>query len=199
MQDGKKVIRYIVSKGWRIRDHNIVYLEDIKDPDTWEPTSGVLDTWDDARCIITRDGEILLSCEATTEPGKYYTDNPLNPGGAFRIAFGNYQDAWQIGDHKGQMALVQCGDIKGHRDLNQDGIRTGDKIVVGSDFGVNQHTTSREPGAAPELVGRYSAGCLVGRYSTTHYEKFMKICQGTGLRYFDTTIIAADEFAAWQG
>lgn len=194
MQDGKKVIRFMESKGYRILALNIVYLEDVKDPDTWEPTEGRLDVWDDARCIISNAGEILMSSQATTEPGKYYTNNPLNPQGAFRIAFGNYQDAWRIGDHKGQLALVQCGNLKGHRDLNKDGTRTGDPIDIGNHFGVNQHTTSN----APETIGLWSAGCLVGRFPVTH-EKFMEICKNMGREKFDSTIIAADEFKNWQG
>ncbi|MDZ8140831.1 MAG: hypothetical protein RM049_37020 [Nostoc sp. DedQUE04] len=43
-----------------------------------------------------------MSAEASTEPGKYYTENPMNSNGAFRIAFGNYQDAWKIGKHHEQ-------------------------------------------------------------------------------------------------
>ncbi|MBE8987615.1 hypothetical protein [Nostoc sp. LEGE 12450] len=68
---------------------NIVYLEDIKNPDTWEPSTGALNTWDDGKCVIRNNGEILMSGEASTEPGKYYTENPMNSNGAFRIAFGN--------------------------------------------------------------------------------------------------------------
>jgi hypothetical protein len=196
MQDGKKVIRYMQSKGYRILALNIVYIEDVN-ADTWQPLKGELDKWDDARCIISDSGDVLLSCEATTEPGKYYTSNPMNSNGAFRIAFGNYLECWKVGDHKGQLALVQCGTIRGHRDLNKDGFRTGDKIYEGDNFGVNQHTTGNAPSAAPDLVGRFSAGCLVGRYSSTHYEKFIKICQGMGKDRFDTSIISGDELAAF--
>jgi hypothetical protein len=194
MQDGKKVIRYMQSKGYRVLSLNIVYLEDVKNPDTWEPSTGALNTWDDVRCVIRNNGEILMSAEASTEPGKYYTENPMNSNGAFRIAFGNYQDAWKIGKHHEQLALVQCGTLKGYRDLNKDGKRTDDKIYEGDDFGVNQHTTNN----APELVGQWSAGCLVGRYPETH-AKFMEICKNMGREKFDTTVIAADDFFAWNG
>ena len=194
--DGKKIIDYMRSKNYRVLALNIVYLEDVN-TDTWQPVKGEIDKWDDARCIVRNDGEVLLSCEATTEPGKYYTSNPLNDNGAFRIAFGNYQDCWEVGHHHSQLALVQCGVIKGYRDLNKDGLRTGDKIYEGDDFGVNQHTTANEPGSSPDLVGKWSAGCLVGRYSSTHYEQFMKICQSMGREKFDATVIAGDEFSAW--
>ena len=195
---GKKLIRYMQSKNYRIRELNIVYLEDVN-ADTWNPVEGRLDDWDDARIIIRNTGEVLLSCEATTEPGNVYTYQPLNYRGAFRIAFGQYKDAWEIGDHKGQLALIQCGEIRGHRDFDENGIRTGDPIVSGDNFGVNQHTTGKRNGSAPKKIGPWSAGCLVGRYSTTHYEKFMKLCQSMGHDTFDTAVIAGDEFATWKG
>ncbi len=82
---GRKMIRYMKSKGWRIRPLNIVYLEDAN-ADTWQPTQGKLDEWDDVRIVISDIGEVLLSCEATCEPGAYYTYNRMNQKGAFRIA-----------------------------------------------------------------------------------------------------------------
>lgn len=194
-KDGKKVIEYMRSKGYRILALNIVYIEDVWLPDEWNPVPGKLDAWDDARCIIRNDGEILLCCAATTEPGRYYTENPMNERGAFRIAFGNYQDAWKVGLHHQQLALIQCGTITGYRDFNQDGKRTGDPVDVGDDFGINQHTTGDGNGYCPDVIGRWSGGCLTGQHSTTHYEKFMKICQGMGRRKFDTTIIASDELS----
>src|SRR5690242_4853640 len=84
-EQGLKLIRYMKSKDWRIRALNIVYLEDAN-ADTWEPVQGRLDEWDDVRILVKDTGEILLSCEATCEPGAYYTYNRMNPKGAFRIA-----------------------------------------------------------------------------------------------------------------
>lgn len=199
MKDGKKLLAYMKAQGYRIWAINIVYLEDAS-ADTWEPVKGQLDRWDDVRILVRNTGEVLLSCEATTEPGAKYTYSPLNPKGAFRIAFGQHQDAWCLGDHKGQFSLVQCGNLKGHRDLNKDGARTGDPVDIGSHFGVNQHTTGR-PGSnsAPTSIGGWSAGCLVGRYSATHYDKFMSVLKGSGRTKFDTTVIAGDVFKAWEG
>ncbi|WP_375512742.1 hypothetical protein [uncultured Nostoc sp.] len=195
LEKGKKLIKYMRSKDYRVLAINIVYLEDVN-ADTWEPLQGKLDFWDDARILVRDNGEVLLSCEATTEPGRYYTKNTRISEGVFRIAFGQYKDAWQVGDHKGQLALVQCGIIKGYRDGNKNGIRDkNDYIDAGSDFGINQHTTSEFDGSSPDSIGRWSAGCLVGRYSSTHYDKFMPVVQNMGRRTLDTTIIAGDEFA----
>src|SRR5262249_22441743 len=55
--------------------------------------------------------KILGKWEATTEPGRYWTEHPMHPKGAARIAFGQYR-AWQVGYHHGDPgheALVQTG------------------------------------------------------------------------------------------
>ena len=193
---GRKMIRYMKSKEWRIHPLNIVYLEDAN-ADTWQPTQGKLDDWDDVRIVISDKGEILLSCEATCEPGSYYTYNPINAGGAFRIANDiQFRDAWEFGYHHNQEALVQCGTIIGFRDGNEDGTRVGDAKVEGDDFCVNQHTTGDSSDAsAPDKIGRWSAGCLVGRHASTHYGKFLPLCRKMGLSKFDTVVIPSDRFA----
>lgn len=195
-EQGRKLIKYMETKGWKISPLNIVYLEDAN-ADTWEPLPGTLDAWDDVRIVVSDKGEILLSCEATCEPGEYYTHNRLNPNGAFRIQNDvQFLGAWEIGKHHNQLALVQCGKLAGWRDNNEDGIRTGDRLFEGCDFGVNQHTTGDSANAlAPNKIGRWSAGCLVGRYASTHYNTFMPLCQKMGVTKFDTAIVPGDKFA----
>lgn len=187
---GKKAIAYMQEKGFKIRALNIVYFEGIN-TDLETVNSDEIDLWNDVRAIISNTGDVFLSCAATTEPGWYYRNNPLNPEGAAQLAFGQYLDCWQIGDHRGQDALVQCGNLKVFRDKNKDGSRRGDAIYVGNDFGLNQHTTNN----APEKVDRWSAGCLVGKYSVTHNSKFMPICRAMGLDTFDSTLIDGSDFA----
>ena len=197
--DGKKLIEYMHSKNYRVRAINIVYLEDV-DADTWLPVQGMLDVWDDARILVTDDGKVELSCEATTEPGAWYTYNKMNPKGAARIAFGQYRDAWTVGYHLGkQLSLVQVKPIIVHRDSNKDGTRVKDILDIGL-FGINQHTTATNPNTTPPVnIGRWSAGCLVGKWSSTHYLRFMPVVSNTGHKYLDTTIIAGDDFHKFKG
>jgi hypothetical protein len=190
---GRKAITYMKAYGFKVRALNIVYFEGL-DTDLKTVNNDRIDQWNDVRAIISNKGEVLLCCAATTEPGWFYRNNPLNDGGAAQLAFGQYLDCWQIGDHRGQEALVQCGDLKLYRDKNEDGSRKGDAIDIGSDFGLNQHTTSN----APDQVGRWSAGCLVGKYPDTHNDKFMPICRAMGLETFDTTLIDGSLFALWD-
>jgi hypothetical protein len=190
---GDKAIRYMKSLGCKIRALNIVYFEGLDADDMRTPNSDRIDYWNDVRSIIGNDGRVYLCCTATTEPGWYYRLNRLNPNGAAQLAFGQYLDCWKIGDHKGQDALVQCGNLKLFRDKNADGSRQGDPIDTGTDFGINQHTTSN----APEMIGRWSAGCLVGKYPGTH-AKFMEIVRSMGLKTFDSTLIDGSAFTKFQ-
>lgn len=190
---GKKAITYMRSKGYKIRALNIVYFEGLDADDLATVNSDRIDYWNDVRSVITDDGDVILSAVATTEPGWYYRRNRLNSAGAAQLAFGQYLDAWCIGDHKGQDALVQCGELKIYRDGNEDGSRKGDPIFIGGGYGLNQHTTSN----APDLVGLWSAGCLVGKFPGTH-AKFMNICRSMGLQTFDSCLVNGSDFAKFN-
>lgn len=195
---GKKAIALMQAKEYKVRALNIVYFEGI-DTDLIKLNEDRLDRWNDVRSIITDKGDVLMCSLATTEPGAFYTYNRMNPKGAFRIAFGQHLDAWRIGKHFKQDALVQCNVLKGYRDHNEDGSRTGDLAYTGTDFGVNQHTVSNSAdGTYYDNVGKWSAGCLVGAYANTHYKTFMPICRAMGLKTFDSTIISGEEFVKFK-
>lgn len=191
---GQKVIAYMKAKDYKIRALNIVYLEGIN-TDLATLNADKIDGWNDVRTIISNNGEVLMSASATTEPGWYYRQNRMNPLGAAQLAFGQYLGCWQLGKHFKQDALIQCDTIKVYRDADENGSRIGDILYSGSDFAVNQHTTANDADAgAPDTVGRWSAGCMVGQYASTHYNTFLPICRAMGLKKFDTTLIAGDEF-----
>jgi hypothetical protein len=190
---GLKTIAYMKAYNMKVRALNIVYFEGLN-CDLQTVNSDKIDCWNDVRSIVTDKGDVLLCCTATTEPGWYYRNNPMNDGGAAQLAFGQYLDAWRIGDHHGQDALVQCNKLKVYRDKNEDGSRKGDSVDIGDDFGLNQHTTSN----SPDNVGRWSAGCLVGKYPDTHNDKFMPICRSMGLDTFDSTLLDGSLFALWD-
>lgn len=190
-----RIAKYMIAQGYWIDDlhPNIVYVEGVNTNGT--PNADKMDGWNDVRAIleIKKDVPILTHVwVATTEPGRKYTADPLNPDGAFRIAFGQFR-AWIVGWHKTHEALVQHGDVVGYRDKNKDGKRTGDTVVKGANFGINQHW-----GGNAATVGGWSAGCLVGQ-STEDHLLFMKIVKSDP-RYkansnyvFLTTILPGDK------
>ena len=152
--------------------------------------------WNDVRmCWTYQDGKPVLGgmWTATTRPGPYYTENPINSKGAANIVPGQYT-AWQVGSHRGLYeALVQSGTLKLARDLNKDYDRKGDVIETGDYEGINQHH-----GSNASEVGPHSAGCLVARMVDGHQDFMAQVKRDP--RYvqdkdfvFSSTVLAQDE------
>lgn len=199
-----RICSYMEKMGYRIDKNpgeiNIVYLEGADANGT--PNDDQPDRFNDRRLVITfQNGnpKIIGNWEATTEPGIYYTENPMNPAGAARIKFGQYLDAWEVGLHgnaRPHRALIQVGPVTVFRDANKDYIRTGDRQDTGL-FGINQHGGYDYPFSNINDAG---AGCQVGR-TMAGQEEFMDIVESDP-RYqrdrsyrFATTIIAGDDLA----
>lgn len=184
---GQKILEYMESEGMIITPLNIVYIEGVDPIEEWfRENPDILDYWNDTRNLIADDGTFAMSAISTTEPGRYYTMQPMNPNGAARIAFGQHLDAWGFGIHGVSYpheALLQINPVRFYRDLNKDGFRTGDRIYVDV-IGMNQHTTSN----APRMIELWSAGCLVGRYPSTHQE-FIRLLKKTKKKTFHTTVL----------
>ena len=185
MEMQKKILDYCFDKGYVFsRDPgttNIIYIEGMN-------TDGSLnkdepDQFNDLRSIWNHNLVCQQVWTATTEPGRRYTLDPMNPKGAARVKFGQYE-AWQVGMHgnsEPHQALVQVAPIIVCRDLNEDFIRTGDKEDKGL-FGVNQHWGYDLPKNQIKLA---SAGCLVGRTRDGH-RQFMSYLLND-VRYFDNS------------
>jgi hypothetical protein len=175
-----RLVKGLAAKGHWLARHpdcvNIVYVEAMN-PDG-SANDNRPNRFNDSRFILRVDPagrpELAGTWDATTEPGRFWTQNPMNPMGAARIAFGQYK-AWSVGTHNaskpsGHEALVQTQDITVHRDLNQDFSRAGDATDTGL-FGVNQHWGYDNP---QDDIGTAGAGCLVGRTKNGH-RAFMKL------------------------
>lgn len=185
---------YWIARGTDV--FNIMYIEGMYPDGTLN--SDRLDEWNDTRALFQVNdsgrAKIIGAWAATSEPGAYYTFHRMNLAGAARVQFGQYW-AWAVGVHgssKPHEALIQVADIEVCRDANEDGIRAGDRIEEGQ-YGVNQHH-----GYDMELIGRASAGCLVGK-SIEGHQTFMKYLK-SDRRYrasnayiFNSVIIPGDK------
>ena len=174
---------------------NIVYVEGM-DPDG-TANGNEPNRFNDLRCVIrvTRAGAEMLGCwKATTEPGRFYVEHPINSHGAARIELGQHR-AWQVGMHRGHhAALVQTGGpVTVCRDFNKDNKRDGDVEDLGY-FGINQHAGY----GVRDAVEKASAGCLVVP-TMEEQAAFMRLVTSDA-RYkrdrnfiFTTTILSANE------
>ncbi len=198
-----KVVRFMRQNDYFICRHpaccNIVYIEGMDIHGV--PNADRPNEFNDLR-LVFRLSEAGLpeiqAWEATTEPGNFWTQSPMNPAGAARIAFRQFK-SWAVGKHlankaSGHEALVQVKPVTVHRDFNKDHTRRGDTLDRGI-FGINQHWGYDAP---VNDVQDTSAGCLVGRTKEGH-RAFMALVK-TDARYqaskayrFVTAIIPADQ------
>ncbi|MBD2297242.1 peptidoglycan-binding protein [Nostoc sp. FACHB-190] len=196
-----RIVKYMLAQNYQVftapKEYNIVYVEGI-DGD-WNLNSDTPNAFNDRRIVIevvNGTPKIVDHWQATTEPGRYYTVNPMNSAGAARIKFGQYK-AWAVGLHgnaERHEALVQVAPLTVHRDFNKDFKRSGDKTDTGL-FYINQHWGYDAPS---NDIKNASAGCLVGRMRQGHRE-FMSIIK-QDRRYvanndyvFYTTVIPGDD------
>jgi len=99
----------------------------------------------------------LMVFAATTDPGTYWRQNPMNVKGTAIVVPGQYRSVWSIGKHRGKYeALVQRGPIKVYRDNNKDEVLDFTQEETGY-FGINLHEASAESNE----IGKWSAGCQV--------------------------------------
>lgn len=129
----------------------------------WTPNANTPNEFNDyvGGMLTYVDGKptIIEGYEGTTEPGRYWTEHPMNEGGAARVTLGLHLNVWTPGDYHGHRAMIQAGKISVARDLNKDYKRDGDKVDTGM-FGIFRHWGYN---MAKADLGKSSAGCIVIR------------------------------------
>ena len=131
---------------------------------------------------------------ATTDPGTYYLEHPMNAGGTFILCPGQYRSSHQIGTHINYTALVQRGMLRGYRDNDKDNVFDLDPktITEGNNYGVNIH----HAGTWSTQVDNWSAGCQVLAHMVD-WTEFLGIVEESKNIYgnsFTYTLINEDDF-----
>ena len=131
---------------------------------------------------------------ATTDPGTYWLNNPMNVEGTAILKEDQYRGAWKLGKHKGYDALVQRKEVTVIRDGNKDGILDLAGYEETGFFGINHHRANAKNESVQ--VDKWSAGCQVT--SDPHlYDIFIQLCKeseeiwGEGLTY---TLLNIEDF-----
>lgn len=126
--------------------------------------TGLTNTFDDAICLMyhnDQDAWALKVYAATTDPGLYWVENPMNVDGTAIVVPGQYIDSHVVGLHHGQYrALVQNKPIRVYRDKDKDKEYDYDLHTVQNGmFGINIHRASDSHTSMQN--DRWSAGCSV--------------------------------------
>ncbi len=143
-------------------------------------------TFDDFLLVMYREEELMINhrWQATTDPGKYWLQNPMNPKGTAVLAPGQYRGTWKLGKHQNNYeALVQRKPVKVYRDNNRDAVINYNNITTLVDegyFGINIHRSN--PYDQSYVVNKWSAGCQVFK-KIDDYNKFMELCKESAIIY----------------
>jgi hypothetical protein len=113
---------------------------------------------------------------ATTDPGTYWLQNPMNPQGTAILKEGQYIGSHAMGLHRGKyLALVQKRPLTVIRDYDRNAVLD---FMNGREekglFGINVHRASEN--GTTKTVDHFSAGCQVFA-SATDFVLFLSLCE----------------------
>jgi len=196
MKDARVIEEAMHAKGYAVftdtakgYDLNIFGIRTTNnDANTFNDTVGVMYLYEGRWCCFL--------FPATTDPGVYYRENPMNVDGTAILVPGQYRGAYKIGEHKHYPALVQKKAVKVYRDNDEDKqLDMKTETVKEGYFGINIHRANSA--AASTLVNKWSAGCQVIA-DPYQFEFLMSLCHkaaslhGNGFTY---TLLTEDDFA----
>lgn len=145
------------------------------------------DLFNDWICLAFRqnDHEQLLVFSATTDPGVYWREHPMNVNGTAILKQGHHSSMFRLGKHRGRYpALIQDAPCTVYRDANHDAALDNYKGIPQERgrFGINLHRATAH-GTSNE-VGRWSAGCQVIADSAD-FNLFMEVLRRATVRWGD--------------
>lgn len=164
--------------------------------------SEVTNKFDDCITVSYRtpDGEWQFHCfECTTDPGKHWVENLLNPNGVAILKEGQYRGSHIIRKHQGKYdALCQAKPLKVYRDkdMNDEYDLIEENIHEGI-YGINIHRATSRSGGKSTQIDKWSAGCQVIA-SNDDWNKFMEImyaAKNTWGNSFTYTLINSNDIA----
>jgi hypothetical protein len=145
--------------------------------------------FDDRMYVVYKDGDgqwVELNFKVTTDPGKYWLENPMKVTGTAILVAGQYRGVYKIDKHRGKYdALCQRGGrVKIYRDNNKDVILDHNEENIHSGYyGINIHRSN--PNRESTSVEKWSAGCQVFA-DPSDFDLFMQLCKISAKKYGET-------------
>lgn len=135
--------------------------------------------------------------KATTDPGTFWLNQPMQPEGTAILAQGQYVNAYKLGIHlKKYLALVQRKPVTVIRDYNRDSILNfkNGKHDTGQ-FGINIHRANAT--GTTKTVNKNSAGCQVFE-NAKDFDFFISLCKRHEQLYGNSFTYTLIDFRAVQ-
>lgn len=158
-----------------------------------EPESNSFDDTLGCYYFTEEGGWVSYFWPGTTDPGKYWLENPSYVVGTAILVEGQYLDTWKLDLHQGKYeALCQrAGKVKVYRDGDKDDILDRDPETIAEGyFGINIHRSSLN--GESYTVDKWSAGCQVFK-RLADFEKMLKLAHmqvdKTGRGTFSYTLL----------
>jgi hypothetical protein len=142
--------------------------------------------FDDRICIVFKDSQGWVTREyaATTDPGLYWLNRPMNLQGTAVLSPGQYRGVYMIDKHRGKYdALCQrLGPVSVRRDRDTDDEIDWDNLSTktAGNYFINIHRASAS--RSVKTVGVFSAGCQVIQ-SPDDFDSFMQIVKKSAEKY----------------
>jgi|TARA_R110000796_G_scaffold20500_1_gene60919 hypothetical protein len=192
----------ITSKGYKwFNDHNNkgydVNIIGIRNSET---DGKVTNHFDDTLTISYKDSDSnwkFHQWPATTDPGAYWMEHPMNTDGCAILVPGQYRGSHKIRLHQGKYeALGQRKPVKVYRDNDKDDVYdTDEDTITEGVYGINIHRSN--PYTESTYVNKWSAGCQVFK-KVDDFHEFMEICRTAKDIWgntFSYTLIESKDFA----
>ena len=141
---------------------------------------------------------VIKRFPVTTDPGKYWLENPTNPKGTAILIPGQHKSTWKIAKHQGKYeALCQRKPLRVWRDNNKDSVLDFHSSPEDEGyFGINIHRSN--PYTESSQVDKWSAGCQVFK-KVANFNEFMGCCRESAAMYGDSftyTLLEEQDFRA---
>lgn len=124
----------------------------------------------------------------TTNAGRHWLLNFLNPKGTATLKAGQYVNCYKLGLHKGQYeALIQTGGkVTVYRDADKDETAEEQGVLDTGWFGINIHRAN--PNAISQVIEKWSGGCQVLN-NPKDFAQLIKACHRSDLQLFTYTLL----------
>lgn len=136
--------------------------------------NGKMDSYCDYIGIIwkTNKNELKMKIwQASTKPGLYYFNNPMNGTDTCIIKEGQYKSVYELGVYKGYKALRQVKPMQYYIDANRDDVAD---FIESSVHTAIRYTHIHKSGKNSVIVHTWSAGCQVFKREAD-FNEFMNI------------------------